>query len=173
MREPRLHSSKRLCIIPNPPPPPTLRCARAALLRARTRCSKLPSDFIEKLPASVTKIAEDAFKFTPLHDQCIAKSIELVSAKYDLDETGTIITFKEVWLFVKVDLDETGTIVTFKEDVETIEGVARADKEKVVKIIIPEGAKVLAEKAFEGCKLLAAVTLPQTLEEIGYGAFCG
>ncbi|GMI30163.1 hypothetical protein TeGR_g6107 [Tetraparma gracilis] len=136
-------------------------------------CGKLPSDFIEKLPASVTKIAEDAFKFTPLHDQCIAKSIELVSAKYDLDKTGTIITFKEVWLFVKVDLDETGTIVTFKEDVETIEGVARADKEKVVKIIIPEGAKVLAEKAFEGCKLLAAVTLPQTLEEIGYGAFCG
>ena len=151
LREPRLHSSKRLCIIPNPPPPPTRRCARAALLRARTRCSKLPSDFIEKLPASVTKIAEDAFKFTPLHDQCIAKSIELVSAKYDLDETGTIITFKE--------------------GAETIDGVARADKEKVVEVTILQGAKVLAEKAFEGCSQLAALTLPQALEEIGDAAF--
>ena len=133
------------------PPPPTLLCARAALLRARTRCKKLPSDFIEKLPASVTKIARDAFEDTPLHDQCIARSIELFRAKYDLDETGTIITFKE------------GT--------ETIEGVARADKEKVLEVIIPEGVKVLAKKAFEGCKLLAAVTLPQTLEEIGDEAF--
>jgi hypothetical protein len=123
---------------------------RSFLSRARS-CSSLPLDFIEKLPASVAKIAKDAFEDTPLHDQCIARSIELVRAKYDLDETGTIITFKE------------GT--------ETIEGVARADKKKVVKIIIPEGAKVLAEKAFEGCKLLTAVTLPQMLEEIGNEAF--
>jgi hypothetical protein len=128
-------------------------CARTALLRARTRCKKLPSDFIEKLPASIIKIAVDAFWGTPLHDQCIAKSIELVRAKYDLDETGTIVTFKE------------GT--------ETIEGVARADKKKVVSVIIPEGAKVLAGKALKGCKLLAAVTVPHTLEEIGDEAFKG
>jgi hypothetical protein len=31
--------------------------------------------------------------------------------------------------------------------------------------------KVLAKNAFEGCKLLAAVTLPQMLEEIGNEAF--
>ena len=139
------------------PPPPTLLCARAALLRARTRCKKLPSDFIEKLPASVIKIAtaRDAFKDTPLHDQCIAKISELNDAR----------------LRLAYDLDETGTIITFKEGTETIEGVARADKEKVVGVVIPEGAKVLGEKAFEGCKLLAAVTLPQTLVEIGNEAF--
>jgi hypothetical protein len=144
-----------LCILPNPPPPPTLLCARAALLRARTRCKKLPSDFIEKLPASVIKIARDAFGYTPLHDQCIAKISELNDAR----------------LRLAYELDETGTIITFKEGTETIEGVARADKEKVVGVVIPEGAKVLGEKAFEGCKLLAAVTLPQTLVEIGNEAF--
>ncbi|GMI57408.1 hypothetical protein TeGR_g9957 [Tetraparma gracilis] len=111
-------------------------------------CGKLPSDFIEKLPASIIKIAKDAFVYTPLHNKCIDARLRLA-----------------------YDLDETGTIITFKEDVETIEGVARADKEKVVEVIIPEGAKVLAEKAFEGCKLLTAVTLPQALEEIGDGAF--
>jgi hypothetical protein len=31
--------------------------------------------------------------------------------------------------------------------------------------------KVLARKAFEGCNLLAAVTLPETLEKIGDEAF--
>ena len=90
----------------------------------------------------------DAFEDTLLHDQCVAKSLRLA---YDLDETGTIITFKE------------GT--------EAIEGVARADKEKIMEVIIPEGAKVLADKAFEGCKLLAVVTLPQALEEVGDEAF--
>ncbi|GMI19872.1 hypothetical protein TeGR_g11772 [Tetraparma gracilis] len=116
---------------------------------------KLPSDFIEKLPASVTKIARDAFEDTPLHDQCIAKISELNDAR----------------LRLAYDLDETGTIITFKEGTDTIEGVARADKEKVAEVIIPEGVKVLAKKAFEGCKLLAAVTLPQTLEGIGDEAF--
>ena len=137
------------------PPPPTLLFARAALLRARTRCKKLPSDFIEKLPASITKIARDAFEDMPLHDQCIAKISELNDAR----------------LRLAYELDETGTIITFKEGTETIEGVARADKEKVVGVVIPEGAKVLGEKAFEGCKLLAVVTLPQTLEGVGGRAF--
>jgi hypothetical protein len=92
---------------------------------------------------------------TPLHDECFARSIELDDARFLLG----------------YDLDETGTIITFKEGAETIEGVARADKEKVVKAIIPEGAKVLAKNAFEGCKLLAGVTIPETLEEIGAEAF--
>ena len=142
-----------MCILPNPPPPPTLLCTRAALLRARTRCKKLPSDFIEKLPASVIKIARDAFEGTLLHDQCIARSIELERTR------------------LGYELDETRTIITFKEGTDTIEGVARTDKELVVSVVIPEGAKVIAEKAFEGCKLLTAVTLPQMLEEIGNEAF--
>ena len=148
-----------MCILPNPPPPPTLLCPRAALLRARTRCKKLPSDFIEKLPASITKIARDAFEDTPLRDQCKARSSELNDCNNDA-------RFRLAY-----DLDETGTVVTFREGADTIEGVARADKEKVVEVIIPEGAKVLAEKAFEGCKLLTAVKLPQMLEEIGNEAF--
>ena len=122
--------------------------------RAR-RCSSLPSAFVEKLPASITKIARDAFEDTPLHDQCIAKISELNDAR----------------LRLAYDLDETGTIITLKEGTNTIEGVARADKEKVVGVVIPEGAKVLGEKAFEGCKLLAVVTLPQTLEGVGGRAF--
>ena len=67
-------------------------------------------------------------------------------------------------------LAEDGT-VTFKEGAETIKGVVHIDKEKVVSVIIPEGAKVLGEYALGGCKLLAAVTLPQTMEEIGAEAF--
>jgi hypothetical protein len=112
-------------------------------------CASLPSDFIEKMPSSIIKIAKDAFEGTLLHDQCIARSIELERTR------------------LGYELDETRTIITFKEGTDTIEGVARADKEKVLEVIIPEGVKVLAKKAFEGCKLLAAVTLPQTLEEVG------
>jgi hypothetical protein len=146
---------------PTPLLPQPFFCARAALLRARTRCKKLPSDFIEKLPASITKIARDAFEDTgkPLRDQCIARIIELNDCNNDA-------RFRLAY-----DLDETGTIIAFKEGTDTIEGVARADKEKVAEVIIPEGVKVLAKKAFEGCKLLAAVTLPQTLEGIGDEAF--
>ena len=138
------------------PPSPRFSNSSLRFFRSRARrCSSLPSDFVKKLPASITKIARDAFKDTPLHDQCIAKISELNDAR----------------LRLAYDLDETGTIITFKEGTETIEGVARADKEKVVGVVIPEGAKVLGEKAFEGCKLLAAVTLPQTLVEIGNEAF--
>jgi hypothetical protein len=138
------------------PPSPRFSNSSLRFFRSRARrCSSLPSDFVEKLPASITKIARDAFKDTPLHDQCIAKISELNDAR----------------LRLAYDLDETGTIITFKEGTDTIEKVARVDKEKVVEVIIPERAKVLAEKAFEGCKLLAAVTLPQTLVEIGNEAF--
>ena len=153
MREPR---TRHQGVLPHHPhPQPFIFYALAALLCARTRSEKLPSDFIEKLPASVIEIARDAFVFTPLHYPCIAKSIELNDAR----------------LRLAYDLDETGTIITFKEGTETIEGVARADKEKVAEVIIPEGVKLLAKNAFEGCKLLAAVTLPQTLVEIGNEAF--
>ena len=132
-----------------PPTTPTLTflCARLA---AVTRCEKLPSDFIEKLPTSIIKIARNAFEDTPLADQCVARHIELARAKYILDKTGNIVTFKPA--------------VTAIELIEE-------DRENVVKVIIPEGAMVLAENAFEGCKLLAAVTLPETLVEIGDEAF--
>jgi hypothetical protein len=105
------------------------------------------------MPSSIIKIARDAFEGTHLHDQCIARSIELERTR------------------LGYELDETRTIITFKEGTDTIEGVARADKEKVLEVIIPEGVKVLAKKAFEGCELLAALTLPRTLEEIGDEAF--
>ena len=105
------------------------------------------------MPSSIIKIARDAFEGTLLHDQCIARSIELERTR------------------LGYELDETRTIITFKEGTEFIDGVAPADKKKVVKAIIPEGAKVLAWKAFEGCKLLAAMTLPETLREIGDEAF--
>jgi hypothetical protein len=104
------------------------------------------------LPASVIKIARNAFKDTPLHDQCNAK-------------------VNDARLRLAYNLDESGTIITFKEGTEAIEGVVRPDEEKVVSAIIPEGTKVLAEQAFEGCKLLTALTLPQSLEEIGDEAF--
>jgi hypothetical protein len=151
------HTSTREsgCASSSPPPTLTLLCARAALLHYHTRCKKLPSDFIEKLPTSIIKIDRNAFEDTPLHEQGIAKYTELDDAH----------------LRLAYDLDETGTIVTFKEGTDTIEGVARADKDKIVEVIIPEGAKVLADKAFEGFKLLAVVVLPQALEEVGDEAF--
>ena len=150
MREPRLHSSKRLRIIPNPPSPPTLLCARAALLRARTRCKKLPSDFIEKLPA-ITKIHRDAFEDTPLYEQGIARSLKRKEG-YSVD-------------------DETGTIATFGEGVETIEIQDEEDKKKVVKVFIGNGAIAIAEEAFKECEVLAVVSVPATLETIGKAAF--
>ena len=116
----------------------------------------LAPDFIEKLPESMTKIAGNAFKSTRVEDKGKALSVELERASH---------------LSLRYELDEIGSILTFKEGAETIEGVARADKKKVVSVIIPEGAKVLAAKAFEGCSLLAAATLPQTLVEIGNEAF--
>ena len=135
-----------MCILPNTPPPPTLLCARAALLRARTSCEKLPSDFIETLPTSITQyFARDAFEGTPLHKQGIARSLRRIEG-YSVD-------------------DETGTIATFEEGVETIE--MRDDKQKVVKVIIKNGAITIAERAFADCILLAVVSVPTTLETIG------
>ena len=139
-----------MCILPNPPPPPTLLCARAALLRARTSCEKLPSDFIETLPTSITQyFARDAFEGTPLHEQGIARSLRRIEV-YSVD-------------------DETGTIATFGEGVETIEmrDRTRPDKQKVVKVIIKNGAITIAERAFVDCMLLAVVSVPTTLETIG------
>ena len=101
----------------------------------------------KKLPLWLTFIREDPWE-PPL--VVLFKSGVLCQVPYTLAEDGT---------------------VTFKEGAETIEGVVHIDKEKVVSVIIPEGAKVLGEYALGGCKLLAAVTLPQTMEEIGDEAF--
>jgi len=73
-------------------------------------------------------------------------------------------------------VDETGTIVTFKEDVTAIE-MAEEDKKKarqtITTVIIPESITIIPAKAFVGFSLLAAVSLPQALEEIGLEAFKG
>ena len=121
------------------------------LLRARTRCEKLPSDFIEKRPASFVKIHRNAFEDTPLHEQGIARSLKRKEG-YSVD-------------------DETGTIATFGEGVETIEMQDEEDKKKVVKVIVNDGAITIAEKAFSECKVLAVVSVPATLEAIGKAAF--
>ncbi|GMI39483.1 hypothetical protein TeGR_g14855, partial [Tetraparma gracilis] len=115
------------------------------------RCKELPSDFIEKLPASIIKIARDAFKDTPLHEQGITRSLKRKEG-YSVD-------------------DETGTIATFGEGVETIEIQDEEDKKKVVKVFIGNGAIAIAENAFRNCKELAVVSVPATLETIGKAAF--
>jgi hypothetical protein len=116
------------------------------------RCSSLPPDFIEKLPSSIIKIARDAFKDTPLHDQCAAQN-----KQYVLDDEGK---------------------ATFKEGVETIERVMEEDMEQIREVIVPEGAKTIAESAFGadddeegGCSNLTKISLPTSLEEIGSMAF--
>jgi hypothetical protein len=133
------------------------------LFSARTRCEKLPPDFIEKLPASIIKISKDAFKGTHLHDQCVTRHCELfrkygvVREQYTLDDKGKLV---------------------FKEGVETIKRVFREDMEQILEVILPEGVKTIAEGAFGcdqeqkgGCVELAKVSMPATLEEIGDGAF--
>ena len=122
-------------------------------LRSPARsCSSLPPDFIEKLPSSIIKIARDAFKDTPLHDQCAAQN-----KQYVLDDEGK---------------------ATFKEGVETIERVMEEDMEQILEIIIPEGVKKISKFAFGcdekqegGCINLVKVSVPATLEEVGVWAF--
>jgi hypothetical protein len=150
LREPR---TRHQGVLPHHPhPQPFIFYALAALLCARTRSEKLPSDFIEKLPASITKIARDAFEDTPLHDQCAAQN-----KQYVLDDDGK---------------------ATFKEGVETIERAMEEDMEQIREVIIPEGAKTIAKSAFgadddneEGCVNLASISLPTSLEEVGSRAF--
>ena len=67
---------------------------------------------------------------------------------------------------------------TFKEGVETIERVMEEDMEQIREVIIPEGAKTIAESAFGadgdyegGCVNLASISLPTSLEEVGSIAF--
>jgi hypothetical protein len=151
--EPDENPSKRLRILPNLPLTQVLLCARAALLCACTRCTKLPSDFIEKLPASIVhkQIARDAFKDTPLHGQCIART-HVRKEGYSVDAA-------------------TGTIATFGEGVETIEMQDEEDKKKVVKVIVNNGAITIGKAAFAEYKVLAVVSVPGTLETMGNLAF--
>jgi hypothetical protein len=117
-------------------------------LRSPARsCSSLPPDFIEKLPASITKIARDAFEDTPPHDQCVAWR-----QQYTLDDEGKLV---------------------FKEGVETIKEVKEEDRKKIKEIVINSGAKVIGEKAFWWCVELTAVSVPSTVVEIGSQAFSG
>jgi hypothetical protein len=74
-------------------------------------------------------------------------------------------------------LDDEGKLV-FKEGVETIERVMEEDMEQIREVIIPEGAKTIAESAFGerqrgegGCSNLAKISLPASLEEVGGRAF--
>ena len=107
-----------------------------------TRCKKLPSDFIEKLPASIIKMCRTAFAFTPLYDQW--------REQYTLNGEGKLV---------------------FKEGVETIKEVKQEDKDKINEIIINDGAKVIGEGAFRWCGGLTAVSVPSTVVEIGKSAF--
>jgi hypothetical protein len=152
--EPHSHPNKWLHILPNLPHLTPL-CARAALLRARTSCEKLSSDFIEKLPATL-KIAEQAFAGTPLHEQGIARHIEHFH-KYGVERE-------------QYTLDGVGKLV-FKEGVETIERIEGDDKNKIKEVVINEGAKVIGGRAFYDCSELTAVSLPSTMVEICSEAF--
>ena len=141
-------------------PPLTLLCARVALLRARTSCTKLPSDFIDNLPSSIIKISRFAFLNTPLREQGIERSIQLLP--YTLDNT----------------IDSTHTSrgkLVFKEGVETIDGstLAEEDKDCIREVVINDGVKVIGAKAFYGCEEISAVYFPRTVVEICSKAFGG
>ena len=114
-------------------------------------CTKLPTDFIDKLPSSIIKISRYAFLDTPLKEQGIERSIELL--QYTLVN----------W----------GDKLVFKKGVEIIEGVEECDKDRVKAVVINDGAKVIGAKAFYGCDELTAVHLPGTVTEICSKAFAG
>ena len=74
-------------------------------------------------------------------------------------------------------LDDDGKLVV-KEGVENVERVMEEDMEQIREVIIPEGAKTIAESAFGedadeegGCSNLAKISLPTSLEEVGSMAF--
>ena len=152
LREPR---TRHQGVLPHHPhPQPFIFYALAALLCARTRSEKLPSDFIEKLPASVTKIARDAFNGTPLDHLCFVRHIQLEGVikheQYTLDDEGKLV---------------------FKEGVDTIKQVEKEDQKEIKEVVINEGAKVIGEQAFSDCDELTAVSVPSTVVEIGSWAF--
>jgi hypothetical protein len=74
-------------------------------------------------------------------------------------------------------LDDEGKLVV-REGVENVERVMEEDMEQIREVIIPEGAKTIAEEAFGadaegggGCSNLAKISLPTSLEEVGSRAF--
>ncbi|GMH79899.1 hypothetical protein TrST_g10343 [Triparma strigata] len=122
-------------------------------------CKQLPSDLIEKLPVSDMQIAEDAFKNTPLHDQCIARHSELF-LKYGVERE-------------QYTIDGEGTLV-FKEGVETITRITDADVEKIKEVVFNDGAKVIGEHAFHDCTKLPTDfidKLPSSIIKISRYAF--
>lgn len=130
----------------------TLQLVFCASSDCTRRCSSLPPDFIEKLPAGV-KLGPDAFNGTSsvLESQALLR--RRAQAGYSLNGEGK---------------------AAFKEGVESV-WVAEEDQGQIMEIVIPEGAKVIVMQAFYRAGVLvplSSVSIPTTLEEVGKLAFC-
>lgn len=64
------------------------------------------------------------------------------------------------------------TKVTYDGKVMDVEGVGGApDNKTLISVVIPEGVKAIANKAFNGCTKLTTIKVPSSLVSAGYEAF--
>ena len=72
--------------------------------------------------------------------------------------------------------DGNGELVTIEPKSAAQKGEMKweyADNEFLEEVVVPEGVEVIGHYAFDGCKALRSVSLPQSLREIWRGAFSG
>ena len=128
-----------------------------------------------EIPASITSIGFFAFygckslksvNYGGTKEQW--KQIQIVrlgtSSKFVVHCTdGDIIEVGDLMGNVSKDLKVEGTVVT---------GIEKESKDKIERIVIPEGITAIGEYAFMWCDKLKEITIPRSVKNIGEGAFC-
>ena len=114
-------------------------------------CSSLKS---VKIPNSVTSIGIDAFW------EC--RNLTSVTIPDSVTSIGSGAFYGTVWYNAKPD----GVIYAGKVAYDY-----KGEKSSVTKIVLKDGTKGIAERAFEGCSSLTSVTIPNSVTSMGQGAF--
>lgn len=124
-----------------------------------------------KIAATVTEIADDAFKGCPNLQICAPK--DSIAQRFALSHNIPFSELEQEFQYSKDKLDayhglKTSIIVPGK--IKTIGKAAFRDGLQR-EIVISEGVGKISESAFTGCRLLKKLSLPDSLIEIGAKAF--
>ncbi len=130
-------------------------------IRAFDECPELKSLHI---PASVREIGLDAFG-----------SVETVTVDPDseyLERIGGILKYKNGnFIWINESMVQSGTLLILPVGITEVPAGMYKNNCELESVVIPEGVTKICDEAFEGCEKLKHVTLPSTLESIGYRAF--
>ncbi len=139
-------------------------------------CTSLPS---VTLPSSVTSIDESAFSYcTSLATVNIPESVTNIghyafnnTAWFNNQPDGIVYLGRVAYIY-KGEMPE-GTEISIKDGTVQIASYAFNDCKGLVSIILPENVECISSYAFSGCEGLTSITLPESVTSIGSYAFSG